>query len=39
MVDVPSVEVIEPGLHLDSYDILLILAFLFIMYLVMRMSP
>ena len=39
MVDVPAVEVIEPGLHMDVYDVLLVLAFLFIMYLVLRMSP
>lgn len=38
-INVPDVNVVEPGLHLSLTDILLILAFLFIMYLVFRMSP
>jgi|GEM_PF-3420183 len=38
-VDVSDVQLIEPGLHFSLTDILLVLAFLFIMYLVFRMSP
>ncbi len=38
-VGVPDVTVVEPGLHLGLTDILLVLTFLFILYIVFRMSP
>lgn len=38
-IDIPDVSIVESGVHLSVTDILLILAFLFIMYLVFRMSP